>query len=118
MDRRRSVVINGKTTFSQRSDSNSLLHQHLQLRCMAEESRGTGACTVRASKEDSDDVAGSGFGKRHLFCQTADGRKKTAKNSNRSIGNRGTEFVCTGHALVPPDKSSTIAAGTKTGGTA
>src|SRR3546814_8818722 len=64
MDRRRSVVINGKTTFSQRSDSNSLLHQHLQRRCMAEESRGTGACTVSASKEDSDDVAGSGFGKR------------------------------------------------------
>src|SRR3546814_4051613 len=93
MDRRRSVVINGKTTFSQRSDSNSLLHQHLQRRCMAEESRGTGACTVSTSKEDSDDVAGSGFGKRHLFCQTVDGSTKAANNSNRLIGDRSEQHT-------------------------
>src|SRR3546814_13738353 len=102
MDRRRSVVINGKTTFSQRSDSNSLLHQHLQRLCMAEESRGTGACTVSASKEDSDDVAGSGFGRRHLFCQTVDGSTTAANNSTRLIGDRGQEFVRKGNRKVQP----------------
>src|SRR3546814_3456762 len=113
MDRRRSVVINGKTTFSQRSDSNSLLHQHLQRRCMAEESREAGACTVSASKEDSDDVAGSGFGKRHLFCQTVDGSTKAANDSNRLIGDRSTEFVRNGYRIVPPDHCAEIAAGCK-----
>src|SRR3546814_8906642 len=80
---------------------------------MAEESRGTGACTVSASKEDSDDVAGSGFGKRHLFCQTVDGSTKAANNSNRLIGDRGTEFVRNGYRIVPPDHCAEIAAGCK-----
>src|SRR3546814_5912826 len=78
---------------------------------MAEESRGTGACTVSASKDDSDAVAGSGFGKRHLFCQTVDGSTKAANNSNRPIGDRGTEFVRNGYRLVPPDHCAAIAAG-------
>src|SRR3546814_8706600 len=78
-----------------------------------EESRGTGACTVSSSKEDSDDVAGSGFGKRHLFCQTVDGSTKAANNSNRLIGDRGTEFVRNGYRIVPPDHCAEIAAGCK-----
>src|SRR3546814_1794934 len=80
---------------------------------MAEESRGTGACTVSASKEDSDDVAGSGFGKRHLIGQTVDGSTKAANNSNRLIGDRGTEFVRNGYRIVPPDHCAEIAAGCK-----
>src|SRR3546814_19688042 len=78
---------------------------------MAEESRGTGACTVSASKEDSDDVAGYGFGKRHLFCQTVDGSTKAANNSNRLIGDRDTAFVRSGYRLDPPDHCAEIAAG-------
>src|SRR3546814_15475993 len=80
---------------------------------MAEESRGTGACTVSASKEDSDDVAGSGFGKRHLFCQTVDGSTKAANNSNRLIDDRGIDFVRNGYRIVPPDHCAKIAAGCK-----
>src|SRR3546814_14129711 len=83
---------------------------------MAEESRGTGACTVSASKEDSDDVARSGLGKRHLFCQTGDGSTKAANNSNRLIGDRGTEFIRNGYRIVPPGPCAEIAAGCKPGG--
>src|SRR3546814_2280860 len=84
------------------------LFRSLQRRCMAEESRGTGACTVSASKEDSDDVAGSGFGKRHLFCQTVDGSTKAANNSNRLIGDRGTEFVRNGYRIRSEEHTSEL----------
>src|SRR3546814_6572181 len=80
---------------------------------MAEESRGTGACTISASKEDNDDVAGSGFGKRHLFCQTVNGSTKAANDGNRLFSERGTEFVRNGYRIVPPDHGAEIAAGCK-----
>src|SRR3546814_6627098 len=80
---------------------------------MAEESRGTGACTISARKEDNDDVAVSGFGKRHLFCQTVNGSTKAANDGNRLFSERGTEFVRNGYRIVPPDHGAEIAAGCK-----